>query len=225
MWTVILIMSLSACAYYIIKIFADYSMYNTVTRIEVIKEQQSQLPTIFISFCFLPGFEGPIDDKVVEIQFEGITIKPEDKNFSRFFEEFTNPFAEKFFRFNSGQKTYDQVSDIFNTTTTGVWNGVVIKFNLKTPNEYDYTEVLLNFHNHSSPPHDMMSESMFKRTGSWSDFEIERVYTEQLGFQAPYNMCLKDLSLFRGNKIVIDFVTRSKRKYSQKTCFYYCSHL
>ena len=133
--------------------------------------------------------------------FEGVSVY--ETNISRLFEELNDPYFSACYRFNSGRNSYGEVLDLLYSTTTGIVNGLTIAFNIKTPNDYDYTEMAVIIHNYSSPPNDMSGECMYLRTGSWNFFPIERVFTELL--EEPYNDCLKGVKAFKGNKTIIDF--------------------
>ena len=41
----------------------------------------------------------------------------------------------------------------------------------------------------------------------------------------PYNSCLKDEQLFKGNKTIIDYILNSSESYSQIKCLEYCFYL
>jgi dimeric dUTPase (all-alpha-NTP-PPase superfamily) len=61
------------------------------------------------------------------------------------------------------------------------------------------------------------------KTGSWNYFEIEREFYSVL--DEPYSDCLKDVSSFKLNKTLIDFILKKKRIYSQDYCYNLCSYL
>ena len=69
----------------------------------------------------------------------------------------------------------------------------------------------------------MENDVYWLKPGSWNMFQIDRVFTKQLG--EPYNDCLKDTSLFKKNKTIIDLIKILNRIYSQSDCFYFCSQL
>jgi len=73
------------------------------------------------------------------------------------------------------------------------------------------------------PPLDMYSSVHWVTTGSQNYFQIERAYYENL--ERPYNDCFKNVSEFKLNKTLIDYILRSERIYSRRDCYYLCSHL
>jgi len=171
-----------------------------------------------VTLCAYPAFNQSIDQIVIAVRFERIII-----NASQFFEEFNHNWYGKCFRFNSGKNYFNKSISLLNSTKTGFLYGFHINIYLEIPKGYDFGEVLLNIHNHSSSPFDFENHGYWIKTGSWNHIGIERVFTEQLG--EPYNQCLKNASLFKGNKTIINYIVDSNRVYSQSDCFYQCSHL
>jgi len=216
-WLAFLIASSCTCAYFTISSITDYLRFKTVTTISVINERQAQFPTI--SFCLFPYFNQSLDKIIISSEFERVNII----NYSKTFETFNHAVYGKCFRFNSGKNVLNETIPIQNSTPSGLTNKFNMKLNLKSSGDYDFAELLVNIHNHSSKPFYITKDSFWLRAGSINYFSLERVFTEQLG--EPYNLCLKNVSLFKKNKTLVNYILNSKRTYSQSDCFYLCSLL
>jgi hypothetical protein len=206
MWIIFLIVSISAGSYYTIDSILDYLKFNTVTTIQVISEDQSQLPVI--SFCGFPKFNSTIDKIVLSVRFQN-KLKT---NLSSLFKEFEDPVFSKCFRFASEK-----------SSAIGIVESLRIRFDLETPAEYDFAELLINIHNESDPPYSMENGGYWLKTGSFNYFQIEREFTNKLS--KPYNDCLKNVSKYKYDKTVIDDILNRGEKYSQLNCFHRCSYL
>lgn len=217
MWITFFVFSTSGCAYYTFDSILDYFQYNTVTTIKVINEQQAQFPTV--TLCFYPELFTSINRSILKLSFESVR----ETNFSRVLEEFYDSYYGKCYRFNSGQNLYGQRINFFNSTVAGTGNGFLIQLDLNGPDDLDFKEVSLSIHNHSQPLYDILNKCMYLRTGSLNYYSVERIFTEQLS--EPYSDCLKDVSLFKGNKTIIDYIQKLNRKYSNDECLFHCSRL
>jgi hypothetical protein len=211
MWLIFTILSAFAGSYFVIDSIIDFLKYNTLTTLHQISEQKSQFPTI--SICGSPSFNVSIDQLFLRVRFDRI----DDTNFSRLFEEFNDNIFGKCYRFNSGRNIYNETYDILNATTRGKPNNLKITFNLDVPEGYDFKEIVIYIHNHSSPPYEMDNGGYWLNIGSWNYYEMEREFYSVLG--EPYNDCLKDVSSFKFNKSLIDFISNSKRIYTQEYCY------
>ena len=217
MWSIVTFASTCAGFYFVIDNIIDFLKYNTVTILQAVNEEQSQFPTI--SICGYPPLNMSIDKLFLKVRFDRI----DETNLSRILEEFNDNVFGKCFRYNSGRNIYNETYDILNATYSGKPNNLKINFYLDIPDGYDFPELLIHIHNHSSPPYDMENGGYWLKSGSWSYYEIEREFYSVLG--EPYNNCLKDVSSFSLNKTLIDFILKSERIYSQDYCYYLCSSL
>jgi len=215
-WLFFLINSTLIGSYIQINILFDYLKYETTTNIRVVTESQSQFPTI--SFCNKIKNNNNNNITILSFKFDAI-----EYNLSSLIEQFIDLNGRQCCQFNSGNLGY-----IYNSTTPGFNNGLRLNLYLNIPNAYDYNEIILFVYNHSSLPPPLLldkknnNNGYWLKPGSWNYFEIDRVFNEQL--DEPYNDCLKDLSKFKFNKILIDYINlKLKRIYTQKYCFYLCS--
>jgi len=141
MWAVFFIASTVAGSYYTIDSILDYLRFNTVTTIQILDEEKSKFPTV--SFCGFPKFNSSIERIVLSVKFQN----EYKTNLSSVFEEFDDPVFSKCFRFNSREK------NLLHATTTGLSSNLRIQFDLEIAKDYDFTELLINIHNQSDPPH------------------------------------------------------------------------
>lgn len=114
---------------------------------------------------------------------------------------------------------------ILTSTTSGPMGGLEIHFHLAVSDGYDYLEILFQIHNKTSPPFNLESDGFWLKTGSWNYFQIERTFTFTERLSEPFNDCLKDVNLFKGNKTLINYILDSKRTYSQIDCYYKCTQI
>jgi len=215
-WLIFFIASSTTGSYYVIDSIFDYFKCQTITTIKVIQEKQSQFPTV--SFCGSPSFKNfTLDQIVLKLTFESVS----ENNLSKVFEEYKDTVWGKCFRYNSGRDFYGNKIDIVNTAIFSKPNNLRIGFNLDTPD--DFREILVQIHNHSSPPIDLENGGYWLKTGSINYFEVERVFTEKL--PEPYNDCLKNIDSFGQNKTLINHMKQLEKSYSQDECFRMCSYL
>jgi hypothetical protein len=217
MWIIVTFISTCAGSYFVIDNIIDFLKYNTVTTLETIKEQQSQFPTI--SICGNPPLNMSIDKLFLRVRFDRI----DETNLSKIIEEYNDNVYGQCFRYNSGRNIYNETYDILNATKSGKPNNLKMKFYVDIPDGYDFPGIVFFMHNHSSPPYDMDNGGYWLKPGSWNYYEIEREFNSNLG--EPYNDCLKDVSSFKLNKTLIEFILKKNRIYSQDYCYNLCSYL
>jgi len=217
MWIIVTFISTCAGSYFVIDNIIDFLKYNTVTSLETINEQQSQFPTV--SICGFTSLNMSIDKLFLRVRFDRI----DETNLSKIIEEYNDNVYGQCFRYNSGRNIYNETYDILNATKSGKPNNLKMNFYVDIPDGYDFPELLIFIHNHSSPPYDMDNGGYWLKTGSWNYFEIEREFYSVL--DEPYSDCLKDVSSFKLNKTLIDFILKKKRIYSQDYCYNLCSYL
>ncbi len=218
MWLTFIFTSSITCSYFVIKSIVEYFNYNTITTIDVINEQQSQFPTI--SFC-IPYLNdnSKINEIISNVRFDRIQLT----NLSQVFEQYTDKVFGNCFRFNSGKNIYNETLEILNSTTGGKPNDLKINFYLQIPLGFDFVELIIFIHNHTSIPYDMDYGGYWIRAGSWNYYEIERVIQTRL--PQPYNDCIEDVNSFKMNKTIIDYIFESNKMYSKSICVYLCSRL
>ena len=216
-WFIFLIFSTCVGSYFVIDNIIDYLKYKTTTTISIVNENSVEFPTV--SFCGHPAINTSLEETIMSVRYENIYVK----NFSKVFYAFNDSVFGKCYRYNAGKNIYGQKLDILNSTSSGKPNGLTIKLYLKVPEQYDYAEILVSIHNHSSPSLEFENGAFWVKPGSWNYYEIERTVYERLG--EPYSECLKDVRQFKKDKTIINYILNSNRIYSQEDCHYLCSNL
>jgi hypothetical protein len=148
-WSIVCGISLCVGSYFVIDNVLDYLEYHTVTTISVINEKQTQFPTI--SICSHPSINKTLNETFLRVRFDRVF----EANVGKYFEQFEDPVFGKCFRFNSGRNVYGEKLDILNSTTNGRPNGLRIEVFVDMPKEYDFVELIINIHNHSTPPYNI----------------------------------------------------------------------
>jgi hypothetical protein len=217
LWLIFTLISFGACNHYIFQTIFDYLKFNTVTSINVIREQQSTFPSF--TLCGWPSLNVSLTQIVRKLRFNGVI----QQNHSQYFESYIDNIYGLCYRFNTGKNMDGNEYDLLKSTTRGLPNGLKAFIYLTVPNEYDYSELLINFHNHSSPPINVDDGCFWITSGTWNYFQVERIFTEKLG--EPYNDCLKELKDFKLNRTIIDLILSLNRIYSQTDCHHFCSLL
>jgi hypothetical protein len=215
MWITFISISITTGSNFVIKNIKDYFEYKTVTTISEITESHAEFPTI--TFCGYPFINNSLNETVSKVRFNNLF----ETNFNTVFEIFNDTVWGQCFRYNSGRNVYNQSVKIFNSSVSGEDNGLRLDIHLDVPDEYDFVELLLYIHNHSSS-HDH-SDLFWIKPGAWNFFQLQRTFSEKL--PEPYNDCLMDVNQFKNDKYIIDFINKSKYKYSQKFCYDLCSNL
>jgi hypothetical protein len=149
MWSMVCGLSVCVGSYFVIDNVLDYLKYNTVSTISVVSEQSVQFPTI--SICAHPGITRTLNETVLRVRYDRVF----ETNVEKYFEEFQDPVFGKCFRFNSGRNFYGEKIDILNSTSSGRPNGLRIEAFVDMPEQYDFVEIIVYIHNHSTPPYNI----------------------------------------------------------------------
>ena len=221
MWLMFFIASSSVGCCFIVGTILDFKNYNITTTLGVVYEQQTQFPSV--SFCKYPqqDNETSLESLVKTARFEGVDAT----NLSDWFVEFNDIIYGKCFRFNPGMSVRGKKLDLINTTTSGKPNNLRVAFHIEKLKGYDFGELLVHIHNHSSPPYagGMENGGFWMTPGSWNYYQVERKFFYKL--EEPYNKCLKDVNTFENNHTLIDFIKDMNKHYTQDYCFRVCSHM
>ena len=73
MWSSFTLIFTCLGSYFVIDSILDYSKFTTVTRIEVITQQQSQFPTV--AFCGYPDLITPLNETILRLSYENQLVK------------------------------------------------------------------------------------------------------------------------------------------------------
>jgi hypothetical protein len=101
-----------------------------------------------------------------------------------------------------------------NATNSGKPNNLKMNFYEDIPDGLDFPELLIYM-----TPYGMKNGGYWLKPGSWNYYGIEREFYSVLDEQ--YNDCLKDISSFKLNRTLIDFIL--KREYIHKIIVIICA--
>ena len=218
-WLLFLIISLIASFYYTYAGIVEFYKYEIVTEIKQEYDQPSEFPTITICSLKLYHF----DDKNMS---ELITVAgfSYDFSLSEYFDEhfeLLNTTVGTCLRFNSGRKTNFDLIPIKNSTFGGQFDSFSIA--IDSPDG-----LAVWIHNKTSPPKIELGDGdgddpISILPGFQTNLAIEKVVDHKL--EEPYNDCIHNVSAFRKNKTLIDFMLGNGQTYSQIKCMNSCFDL
>ena len=191
MWLICLIISTASCSYFIFLGLVNYLNFDIVTIIDTIYEHHSQFPTV--SFCNKNGDLN--NSEIIKCEFN-------QNDCSDYFEKFHDSSGKLCYRFNSGTNIHDKNVSILHATSAGSNYGLFLELNVSLATGYDYSQIVISFHNHSAKSPSLNNFGHLVKTGGLNIFEIERVFDEKL--EAPFNDCYKDINGFILNKTLIE---------------------
>ena len=210
-WTLMLIVSIAVCVYFVNRSVSDYFDYDIVTNINLIYEHEVEFPTI--SFCSETGFQQPIEKIITSCNFDfdsSCMLNP-----SEYFSKFIDPINGLCYRFNSGLNLSGNLTKILKTTQSGYNTGLKLDMIIEIPPNKDFGRLRFHIHNKSMNPPSML-KNMRVSAGSKNYFSVNRVFDQKLG--EPYNKCLKDISQFSLNRTIIDYINAKSMIYTKKEC-------
>lgn len=215
-WCLIMVLCVTICVASAIRNVTAYLSYEIVTKIDTIYETQSQFPTL--SFCNTATFTTSLEKIILHCQFN--SNNDCFVNYKKYFEEFTDSIYGRCFRFNSGRTLSNESIGILHSTAGGIAYGLKIDLDIEMPQGYDFGELAISIHNHTSQKLNLFNREFYLSTGSYNIITIERVFNEKLA--APYGSCLKDCSFFAHNHSIINIIKEINLVYSQKDCLIIC---
>ncbi len=216
-WMCFIMISLIASTYYVYAELMEYLNYEVVTIAKQKYDQPAQFPTV--TFCVRNGFYQNLSQLIShEIRFGyDYSIGTDPANH---FESFSNQDYGICYRFNSGKNLTGHSIPIKNSTIGGRDDSFLLRVSSK------YT-LIVWIHHRKSPPkiqsrnnHD---SPVFVSNSTKSYLVVDRTVDEKL--PEPYNRCLKNVTGFKSNKTIIDFILNSGESYSQVKCLELCFDL
>jgi hypothetical protein len=210
-----LIVSLILSIYFISLNIIDYFKYETVTSIQTIHEKESTFPTI--SLCKLE--EKNFELNLTQLSFNKENLKNEWKNHFELYHDYT---YNKCYRFNSGKNMFNKTIPIKKSKRSGRQEGLYI--DLYFNNKYKDNRLIIYIHNHTIMPLAIYNKGFYVSLGTYNYFVLSSIYDQKLEY--PYNDCYKDISKFKLNKTIINYMIDFKKwSYSQKECENLCQNL
>lgn len=222
MWAFCFFLSSSACFYYSIKTLVDYLDYETITNVNVYSEIPTDFPTISLCSTFGSSFDSNFQNNMLKCLFNDnadCLKRPKD-----FFEPFNDTLYGRCFRFNSGRNYFGEKIDILRTNFRGKDHGLQLNLKVNSSNSSNIGALKLFIHNSTFRPTVLRNVGFTISAGSRVYIEITKHFISKL--DEPYNMCLKNASLFKFNKTLIDYIKNIKENiYTQKYCLDLCFSL
>lgn len=212
-WFCFLLTSSVVSFYYVSRNILAYLDYEVVSIVKTEYVQPAEFPTI--TFCSQTA--GTFND-LNKFKFEEISFGYEDpKSLSNDLESFFSTLKGRCFRFNSGKNMSNHSIPSKYSSIGGRDDGFYLKLNTS------FT-ILAWIHNRSEPPiiesfnnHD---NPVIITNGTKSNIAITKLVISKLGY--PYNECLNDFSLFKGNMTIINHILAKNQSYTQKVCLTLC---
>ncbi len=130
-WLMLIIFSSFLCVNYVVKNILEYCNYDTVTKIDIIKETQSQFPAVSICNYNDTNFEM----KILNLKFNYEILVDQ---WNKYFETFHDSRYGKCYRFNGGSSSVE----ILNSTARGYTFGLVLDMYVPARNN-DFGEIFL----------------------------------------------------------------------------------
>lgn len=213
MWIFFITASSLGCIYTITKSVTEYLNFEIVTKIKSYTENVVQFPVVLICDADSTSFEF----EVLSMYFGYYKLK----SWKDHLEVYNDPGYGRCYRFNSGKNYYGDTIPFYNISAYGPEHCFQINFYANNSDEFGQYKV--HIHNQTNTPTTVFNRGHYISTGGYNFFELNRVFEQKLA--EPYNSCLKDYSLFQGNRTLIDYIQKSNRTYSQKLCFNFCQTL
>ena len=128
----------------------------------------------------------------------------------------------KCYRFNSGKNMFNETIPIKYSKSSGYDDGLVIDFYSNT--KYDFGSLKILIHNHSQTPATISNRGYRVSAGTYNYFILNRNSIQRL--EQPYNNCYKNISQFRFNKTIINYMMNNMSWiYTQNECIRLCKNL
>lgn len=198
----------------------NYSDFKVITLVESIYKSPLEFPVV--SICSYSGdhFKG----KNLSSIFKKCSFAYDTScgtNHDNFFEKFIGNNGYECYRFNSGKNLSNHSVPVVNSTIGGVDDSFSIQIDKEKDmqiwvHNINYRHNFVHFNNH-------YEDRVFVSANSYTEVIIHKVIEVKLG--EPYNDCLNDITQFKYNKTIIDFIRKINDSYSQEKCFEWCFEL
>jgi len=215
-WFVFLIMGSLASIYYTVDAVNSYLQFDVITLTESRYEQPMLFPTI--SFC--PYDNNAYNNKplksIVDICWFSLDHSCE-YNPDNYFEKFKT-FKGDCYRFNSGKNMSGHSIPLFYSTIGGRDDSFYLRLK-------GNARLQLWIHQASLPPkfnydNNHLGNMIYVPSNADTQLVLNKIEEKKLGL--PYNQCYNDLSLFPGNKTIIDYIYSKNETYKQINCLELC---
>jgi hypothetical protein len=221
-WLLFISLFGTCCIHFTRKSLLDYFSYNTVTNMNIIKQNETQFPTV--SFCIHLSNTNQLknislNDYIISCRFDFKNCKLDQD-----FQIYSLKRGILCFRFNSNQNEIKNISRIDTDT------GLSVLFRIK-----EYQKQYLSYLNIKNQVFKMSVyiqnystvfridrfsyDSGLQLSPGYSYIQVEREFIQNL--PQPYNKCIKqDTTDYISN--VFQYFIQNNKTYLQKDCFDFC---
>jgi hypothetical protein len=214
-WILILLTFFTLNVYYVVLNIIDFLNFETTTSIYEIDENSAEFPTI--SFCVC---ESKYNISILYTSFNNDNTLEDD--WENHFEMYKDTSYGKCYRFNSGKNMFNQTIPIKYSKSSGFDDGLELRFYSKTDDDFGSLKILI--HNHSQTPATIYNKGFSVSAGTYNYFILNRNLIQRL--EQPYNDCYKNLSQFKLNKTIINYMLNKMNWiYTQSECIRLCKNL
>ena len=215
---IVFILSSTFISYFLVRdSILDYLEYKVVTITQSVYEQPSEFPTITLRGYSDEYFKNKTPREIIKECYFGYNLDC-NQNPNNYFDYYSVDYLGYYFRFNNGKNFSNHSIPILNSTIGGIDDSLSIRIDKNQ-------DMAIWIHNRTQPPSFIYENSHYKgrifiSSNSYTEVTIERVVEIKLG--EPYNDCLDDVSKFKYNKTIINYIRKSKQTYSQQKCLELC---
>jgi len=213
LWIFLVSLSITTSAYQIYLSLIDYFNFDYVTNIDLVYEEHVIFPTI--SMCS----NGKIFSKQLNEIIYNCNMNNNDcaKNPDLYFEKYIDDHYGTCVRFNKNGSFYSTLAGIDGGLQIDLMgeqkSGIIV---------YIHNQTKLPFQNYQHNNHNR--QAVYVSSGFDTNLVVERIVYNRL--DQPYNDCYKNVSNFRFNKTLIDYIaSKSNQTYSQDLCHVLCFDL
>lgn len=219
LWIFFILISTTISCWFVYDALFNFLEYKVVTLVQSVYEQPTQFPTI--SFCSYSKKDAFTNKKLKDI-FKGCCFNYDfdcQYNPENYFEPFVSYYGQCY-RFNSGKNFKGHSIPILNSTIAGLDDSFYLTIDPSL-------DMVLWVHSYVSPP--ILSDynnhfgRIFASAYSYTQLIIDR--TTETKLSLPYNDCLNDVTQFKLNKTIIDYILSKNEIYSRVKCLELCFDL
>jgi hypothetical protein len=212
LWIILVSLSITINLYQIYLSLIDYFNFDYVTNIDSVYEEHVIFPTI--SMCS----NGKIFSRQLNAIISNCNMNNNDctKNPDLYFEKYIDNYYGTCVRFNKNGSFYSTLAGIdggLQIDLLGEHSGFIL---------YIHNQTKLPLQNFEHNNHNR--QAVYVSSGFDTNLVVERIIYNRL--DQPYNDCYKNVSKFRFNKTLIDYIAlQLNQTYSQDLCYVLCFDL
>ena len=220
-WLLFISLFGTGCIYFARKSLLDFFSYNTVTNINIIKQNETQFPTV--SFCI---YQSNLTEENISLNEFIISCKFDFKNcnLDKDFKIYSLKRGDLCFRFNSNKSEIKNISRIDTDTGLSVLfriKGFQKQFiaNSNVKNQVFKMSVYIQNYSTLFRIDSASYDSGLQLSTGYSYIQVEREFIQNL--PQPFNECIKqDTTDYISN--LFQYFIQNNLTYLQKDCFDFC---